>query len=134
MRAETSGGCLCGACRYTTGAAPINVRACHCRTCQKATGAAVYARVLVPRDGLVISGPVGWYNSADAVRRGFCTSCGSTLFSERLGLGVIGLTLATLEDPHRFQPAEHVWVCDMQPWLKLDDGLPQHPENPPSAS
>src|SRR5690554_6977105 len=82
MTAVTSGGCLCGACRYTTEATAINVRACHCRTCQKASGAAVYARVLVPREGLLLAGPVGWYNSSDEVRRGFCTRCGSTMRSE----------------------------------------------------
>jgi hypothetical protein len=134
MTAVTSGGCLCGACRYTTEATAINVRACHCRTCQKASGAAVYARVLVPREGLLLAGPVGWYNSSDEVRRGFCTRCGSTMFSERISQGVIGLTLATLDEPHRFQPVEHVWVSEMQPWLRLGDGLPHHAKNAPSSS
>ncbi|MGN8001130.1 GFA family protein [Sphingomonas sp. 22176] len=27
--------CLCGACRYSTDPAPLNVRICHCHRCQK---------------------------------------------------------------------------------------------------
>lgn len=123
-----TGGCLCGACTYRTEAEPINVRACHCHACQKATGGPLYARVLVPVERLEIVGPVQWYHSSADVRRGFCPRCGSTPFSERLSINSIGLTMGTLDDPGRFQPAEHIWTSAMQPWLKLDDGLPRHAE------
>jgi hypothetical protein len=123
-----TGGCHCGACRYETGAEPVNVRACHCRSCQKVVGAPFYARVMVPRDKVAISGPVGWYHSSDDVRRGFCTICGATLFSERLSLNAIGLTMGTLDEPDRFRPAEHIWVSAKQAWIVLGDGLPQYPE------
>lgn len=128
------GGCLCGACRYETSAAPINVRACHCRICQKATGAPFYARVLVPLAGLQSSGPVTWFQSSPAIRRGFCARCGTTLFSERAEAGVIGLTMGSLDDPDRFEPAEHIWVASRQAWVKLADGLPQHAGMPPEQS
>lgn len=128
MTDKIAGGCLCGACRYETDAEPINVRACHCRACQKATGGPFYARVLVPVQGLQFSGPVGWFNSSDDVRRGFCTRCGSTMFSERFSIGAVGLTMGTLDEPDRFEPAEHIWASGMQRWIKLGDGLPQHPE------
>jgi hypothetical protein len=126
MSQTISGGCLCGDCRYETGAEAINVRACHCRACQKVTGGPFYARVLVPVEGLTVSGPVRWFASSPDVRRGFCAQCGATLFSERLSIGAIGLTMGTLDEPGRFQPAEHIWVSAKQPWIVLGDGLPQH--------
>ncbi len=128
MSGTITGGCLCGACRYETAAEPINVRACHCRACQKATGGPFYARVLASAEGLRISGPVGWHQSSADVRRGFCTTCGATLFSERFSIGAIGLSMGTLDDPGRFRPTEHIWVSAMQPWIVLDDGLPRHAE------
>lgn len=128
MSPTITGGCLCGTCRYETDAEPINVRACHCHACQKATGGPFYARVLVPKDDVTISGPVHWFASSQDVRRGFCPQCGSTLFSERLSIRAIGLTMGTLDEPGRFQPAEHIWVSAKQPWIVLQDGLPQHPE------
>jgi len=130
MSDSIAGGCLCGACRYETDAEPINVRACHCCACQKATGSPFYARVLVPLDGLRVSGPIRWFASSDDVRRGFCTQCGSTLFSERLSIGAIGLTMGTLDEPDRFRPTEHIWVSSKQAWIELADGLPVHAEGP----
>ena len=128
MTQRIQGGCLCGACRYETDAEPINVRACHCRACQKATGGPLYARVLVPVQELAAGGPIEWYQSSPDVRRGFCRLCGSTMFSERSSIGAVGLTMGTLDEPDRFFPAEHIWVSSKQAWIKLADGVPQHQE------
>lgn len=125
------GGCLCGACSYITDAAPLNVRVCHCRRCQKATGAAFYARVMVPLAGLSIDGPVGWISADSGIRRGFCTACGTTLFSERQSAGTIGLSMGSLDQPELFDPTEHIWTSRKQPWLVLNDGKPQFLEGPP---
>lgn len=124
---------MCGACRYETRAEPINIRACHCRMCQKAIGASFNARVLVPLDSLTIEGPVGWYQSSELLRRGFCTQCGTTLFSERQSANAIGLTMGSLDDPDRFMPAEHIWTSSQQAWLTLTDDLPGYEEGPPPA-
>ncbi len=128
--AAIEGGCLCGACRYETDAAPLNVRACHCRICQKATGAPFYARVAVPLDAVTISGPVGWYHSSPELRRGFCTRCGTTLFSERAAANIVGLTMGSLDDPDRFTPEVQIWTSSRQPWVALGEAIPPHPEGP----
>jgi hypothetical protein len=127
------GGCMCGACRYEARAEPINIRTCHCRMCQKAIGASFNARVLVPLDSLTMNGPVGWYHSSELLRRGFCTQCGTTLFSERGSANVIGLTMGSLDDPDRFDPTEHIWISSKQAWLALTDDLPCYEEGPPPA-
>ncbi len=43
------------------------------------------------------------------------------------------MTAGSLDDPSLFRPDMHFWVSSKQPWLKLDDGLPQYPEGPPPA-
>lgn len=127
-----TGGCLCGASRYSSTGEVMNVRACHCRRCQKATGAPIYARVLVPIDSVTMTGPIGWFDAGTGVRRGFCPKCGSSLFSERASIGGIGLTFGSLDEPDRFAPTEHIWVSAKQAWVTLKDGLPQHQEGPPA--
>lgn len=128
-----TGACLCGACRYRSDAPVMNVRACHCHRCQRATGSAFYARIMVPLASVTIEGPVAWYDGDTGVRRGFCPTCGSTLFSERVAAGTIGLAMGTLDHPERFAPADHIWVSAKQPWLVLADDLPQFAEGPPAA-
>ena len=125
-----TGGCLCGAVRYEAKGEPINVRVCHCRLCQRAIGAAFNARALYEIDMVVLTGPVTSVNSSPGLKRGFCPQCGTTIFSMRETLGVMGLTSGSMDDPERFKPTEHIWISSKQPWLVLDDGLPQYPEGP----
>lgn len=126
------GGCFCGASRYRAEGEPINVRVCHCRMCQRALGAAFNARVLMPLDAVTITGPVGRFNSSPVLVRGFCTLCGTSLFTERASAGVVGLTCGSLDRPDDLWPTDHIWTSSKQAWLTLDDGLPQHPQGAPA--
>lgn len=131
--ATIEGGCLCAATRYRSRGPLVNVRACHCRQCQKATGVAFYARVMVPLDSVTIEGPVGWFGNDRGVRRGFCTQCGTSLFSERQSAGTIGLAFGSIDEPDRFEPTEHIWTSSKQKWLVLNDDRPQYAEGPPDV-
>lgn len=126
------GGCLCGACRYTSTGEILNIRACHCHRCQKATGAAFYARIMVPLDSVTFSGPIGWFGAEAGVRRSFCQNCGTSLFSERQSANTVGLSMGSLDRPDRYAPQEHIWISSKQEWLRLDDGKPQYAEGPPA--
>lgn len=126
------GGCICSAVRYEATADPLNQRVCHCRECQKAIGATFNARVLMRIEDVAISGPIGTFHSAESLERGFCSRCGTTIFSRRVSAGVIGLTVGSLDDPSLFQPDMHIWVSSKQPWLEISNDLPQYPEGPPS--
>ncbi len=49
-------GCLCGNVRYHSDAEPVMQVICHCKTCQKNSGAAYSLNVAVPEDSLVAEG------------------------------------------------------------------------------
>jgi hypothetical protein len=127
-----SGGCLCGAVRYVATGDPINVRVCHCRLCQKALGAAFNARALYLASAVEFTGRVATVNSSPELKRGFCPACGTTLFSARESLGVVGLTFGSLDNPDALRPAEHIWTSSKQAWVVLADGLPQYLEGAPA--
>ncbi|MFT6550735.1 MAG: hypothetical protein ACJA1I_000766 [Zhongshania marina] len=124
------GGCICGAVRYETIADPLNQRICHCKECQKAIGAAFNARVLMRIEDVSITGPVTTFYSSEALERGSCLRCGSSIFSRRTSAGVIGLTAGSLDDSSYFNPEMHIWVSSKQPWLEIADDLPQYMESP----
>jgi len=124
-----TGGCLCGEIRYEAEGDPINVRVCHCRLCQRAIGAAFNARALYAIDKVRVSGEPATVHSSAGLKRGFCRSCGTTLFSILAGVE-LGLTFGSLDEPDRLAPTDHIWISSKQAWLELDDGLPQHAEGP----
>ena len=132
MAQRYEGGCLCGAVRYAVEAEPINQRICHCRLCQRAIGAAFNARLLFRIDDVTLSGPVATMNSSPSLQRGFCQDCGTTIFSRREAAGIMGLTSGSLDDPSLFSPQMHFYTASRQPWVKLDDGLPQIEGAPPA--
>ncbi len=131
MSGTITGGCLCGRIRFAARGEPINQRVCHCRLCQRAIGAAFNARLLYPREAVTIEGAVSWFPSSDALHRGFCAHCGTSLFSERRAAGRIGITTGALDDPSVFVAEDHIWTSSKQDWLSLPDDLPHYPENPP---
>ena len=129
---KLTGGCLCGQVRYVADGEPLNSRVCHCRLCQRVIGASFNARILFHQADVRVSGPVSRFHSSADLERGFCSQCGTTVFSARPGKGLMGLTAGSLDDPSVFRPDMHFWVSSKQPWVVLADGLPQYPEGAPA--
>ena len=125
------GRCLCGAVRFKATGEPINVRICHCRTCQKAMGSPFYARALYPDTALAVEGDTVGYASSATLNRVFCKTCGTRLFSWRKNGTAASVALAVFDDRNAFAPTEHIWVSEKMNWVKIDDGLPQYPQGPP---
>jgi hypothetical protein len=125
------GGCLCGAVRFRCEGEPLNVRICHCRTCQKAMGSPFYARALFDPCALTVEGETAYYPSSEAIHRVFCKTCGTRLFSRRTNGTAVGIALATFDDRDAFAPTEHIWVSEKMDWVRLDDGLPHYQETVP---
>lgn len=124
------GGCLCGRVRYQVRGEPINVRICHCRSCQKWTGSAFFARAVFMRRDVEISGAVEW---TPDLRRGFCDHCGTSLMVQRPSAAdFLGVSLGSMDDPNALPPDAHTWVSEKMAWLNLDDELPQYPQGPPT--
>jgi hypothetical protein len=45
-----TGGCQCGAIRFALSAAPVKISICHCRMCQKASGAPFASFADIPHE------------------------------------------------------------------------------------
>lgn len=76
-----TGGCLCGAVRYTLSEAPRAYGACHCRMCRRFSGG-IELGVEVQAGGITWEGEdhVRTFKSSEWAERGFCDICGSSLF------------------------------------------------------
>ena len=86
MPTSLTGGCACGAIRYACMADPLLALNCHCRDCQRASGTAFAAILRVPAAAFTVTqGEPKFFtvtgDSGNPVSRGFCSECGSPLFS-----------------------------------------------------
>ncbi len=73
------GACLCGAVTVTAEVSKPLLRACHCEMCRKHTSS-MYMSLAYDEGTLAFTGPVQTYRSSAWAERGFCKTCGSTLF------------------------------------------------------
>ena len=137
-----TGGCLCGAIRYTLGSAVKDLRACHCRNCQKSSGTGGTVNAVVPADSLKITkgAPKRYDDSAThsgrTLSRYFCADCGSPIYSHRNpNPGFVVVRAGTLDDSSAMKITGSIWTASARPWAYIDPASEQHPGNlpPPPA-
>ena len=121
------GGCLCGKLRFRVAAEAIDTGYCHCRMCQRNTGAPVVAWTTFPAASFSwMAGSPATYLSSPKVRRQFCAECGSYLVFRQEGSTEVSVNTASLDDPAAFQPRMHIFIESRIRWFRTDDDLPQH--------
>ena len=126
-----TGGCLCGAIRYSI-TTPINeLRACHCVHCQRASGSHGTVAAFVPRDGFRLTSgtPKRFATKAESGRtllRYFCGECGSPLYSHRETTPeTLGVRAGTLDDSSGLKITTHIWTKMARPWSHIDPAAKQ---------
>jgi len=123
-----TGGCHCGAIRYSVDGEPTHSSVCHCESCRRTTGGLATAWLGYPSAALTVEqGEPRSYSSSSGVERRFCGTCGTSLFytNEPAMPGVVDVLTVTLDEPEAFPPALHVQMADALPWEATLDGLPK---------
>lgn len=135
--AAVTGGCLCGAVRYTLTAKPVTTRQCWCRLCQYLGAGSATANIIVPRAALQIEGALSSYSSVadsgNVLHRQFCPTCGTPVggYAEvREHLYV--LRIGTLDDPNLYPPEITIWTEAAPAWAPIDHSKPSLAGQPPA--
>lgn len=132
MKLPLDGGCHCGALRYRlTKAADSGY--CHCRICQRTTGAPVLAWMHIPAGGFALTkGTPNVYKSSSWGERLFCGTCGAQLlYRDSDTPEVVDINVGCLDDPGAAAPACHIFTKDRIAWFDTADNLPRHRESEP---
>lgn len=116
---NVTGGCLCGALRFTATGQPYRVGLCHCLDCRKSHGALFHASAIYPETAVTITGEARSYRD-----RSFCPTCGSPVFAH-MG-DEIGINLGALDEPSRFRPTYELWTIRREDWLPDFPRMRQH--------
>jgi hypothetical protein len=135
-----TGGCLCGAIRYAVDAQPMAARTCWCRLCQYLGGGTASVNVCFPADKVRMTGELREYasiaDSGNAMRRGFCPTCGTPITSVADARPhLIFLRAGTLDDPNLIVgPEATIWVEQAPHWALISDDIPSYPAQIPPVA
>jgi hypothetical protein len=134
------GGCACRTVRYRMNSKPLFVHCCHCRWCQRESGASFALNAMIESDLVVLlQGEPEIADTPSASGKGQriarCPVCRIALWSNYAGAGdaVRFVRVGTLDEPDRLPPDIHIFTSSKQPWVVLPTGVPAVPEYYKSA-
>lgn len=128
MTYPVEGGCDCRYVRYRLATPPMIVHCCHCRWCQRESGAAFALNAMYESDRVehlagepeVVDTPSA---SGAGQRIARCPTCRVALWSHYAGSGPVTrfVRVGTLDNPDLMPPDVHIFTASKQPWVVIPD-------------
>lgn len=129
------GGCDCRFVRYRMQTPPLFVHCCHCRWCQRESGASFALNAMIEADRVVALGEEPELidtpsNSGRGQKIARCPKCRIALWSHYAGSGPVVrfVRVGTLDAPDHLSPDVHIFTASKQPWVELPPGVPAFAE------
>ncbi len=123
--AQSSGKCLCGKVTFTAEGVERHCHACHCGMCRRWSGGAPFFGVGVKQVTFHGSEHVARYASSEWAERGFCTSCGTSLFYFLKAEQLYTLGAGTFDEPSQFSLAREIFIDHKPPGYELAGDHPR---------
>lgn len=127
---DITGGCYCGAVKYTVSGDPLFKGQCHCRECQYISGGLPNVVMGMPEAGFAYTkGAAKQFRRKDLddpVTREFCGECGTHLLTRTSRVpGAVLMKVGTFDDPSAFGgPQVAIYLIDKQSFHHVPDGIP----------
>jgi hypothetical protein len=125
------GACTCGWVRYRMLSKPLFVHCCHCRWCQRESGASFALNAMIEADRVqLLRGVVEVIDTPSSSGKGQkiarCPKCRVAVWSNYAGAGdaVRFVRVGTLNEPDRLPPDIHIFTSSKQPWVVLPPATP----------
>jgi hypothetical protein len=112
---------------------------CHCRNCQKSSGAGHILVAVFPRDSVVIKGKTKTYaNTADSGATAtamFCPTCGSQMFGSSTNFeSLLAIRVQTMVGRTFFHPQAASYIHRQRAWDHGHPGIPSFAGMPPASA
>ncbi len=126
---QVNGSCFCGAIGFTATLPSKWCAHCHCSMCRKSHGAGYVTWVGFESGQVKITrgeDRLNWFDSSKGAQRGFCRTCGSSLFfrSERWA-GELHIALGCMDDDIDRRPDANAFFDTHVDWMPIDTTLKQ---------
>jgi hypothetical protein len=129
------GGCDCRAVRHRLQTAPLFVHCCHCRWCQRESGAAFALNAMIEADRVIdlgVAPEIVDTPSASGLGQKIarCPRCRVAVWSHYAGSGPVVkfVRVGTLDNPDLLPPDVHIFTASKQPWVVLPERTPAFAE------
>lgn len=119
------GHCLCGKVHITVSGSLRDIIQCHCDQCRCWHGHAPAYTKAYWKDITLSGWDQTWYRSSNTARRGFCSTCGTSLFWERVGADVVSIPAGIFQAPISPRQKSHIFVAFKGDYYDIADNLPQ---------
>jgi hypothetical protein len=123
------GGCACGNIRFRLTSAPMFVHCCHCRWCQRETGASFALNAMYESDRVAnLAGEPEIVDTPSASGAGQkiarCPFCRVAVWSHYAGSGPVTkfVRVGALDHPDAMPPDVHIFTAFKQPWVVIPEG------------
>jgi hypothetical protein len=130
-----TGGCNCGTVRYEVTEPLIRASYCHCKRCQRRTGAAASAQAHpAPGTFRIVAGQESlrlWKPPGGDGEKWSCGECGSALYGFNPSHPEsLAIRMGTFDNDPGIRPTVRQFVAYAAVWEAIpDDGLPRFPES-----
>jgi len=110
-----SGGCLCGAVRFTAGLTKTTFGACHCEMCRRWTGSTLLG-ITVPTGNISWDGAehIATRQTSAWAMRAWCRDCGSNLYFRVIAEGPYAgdteLPIGLFDDPNGLSLSNEIYI------------------------
>lgn len=105
--------CECGGVAFEIATMRDTVTMCHCGQCRRMSGHYLaLTRADVADITFTSDATLTWYQSSPDARRGFCGTCGSTLFFQPNGANHYGVAAGCIENPTGMTVGKHIFIDD----------------------
>jgi hypothetical protein len=126
--APLTGSCACGTVAFEVTAAFETAGYCHCKRCQRRSGALWSVNGMVPAEGFAfVRGRDAirtWEPPGEGLPKVFCGECGGHLYSD--GGTILAVRLGAVDDDPGIRPEWHQWLESAPDWGAIpEDGLPR---------
>jgi hypothetical protein len=128
---SAAGGCDCRRIRYRLESSPLFVHCCHCRWCQRESGASFALNAMIEAERVihladepeVVLTPS---ESGLGQRIARCPTCKVAVWSNYAGAGpaIRFVRVGTLDNPDLLPPDVHIFTASKQPWVVIPPGAP----------
>lgn len=123
---EVAGKCLCGDVTFKACGEPVELHACHCSMCRQQNGGSAFIG-LHTAEGVKLGKTDGltWYQASDHGDRGFCKTCGATLFWRMQGEEKdFSVSVGTLAETDGLKLSSHIFTDEAPQYYTLPDDAP----------